>query len=242
MSVTTVLLVPGSMSFGNTATLTAACGGGPAALLTQLGDSSTPFVVDVPYNDWDVIGGYLDGATKINQAMLDANPTDKIVVFCHSYGAVSACQWLRQYGPTSTISPSRVTFVLIGNSVRPGASGATPNGLCAQWNMYGGVGPSLTTAYRVYDCARQWDKWADYPNVYTSPDVWAAANNVNYGDNWPTNIHVSYQNINLTTPDAQITQGNITFMFFKTATIPLPGVTLSQIEGAYNRIESGISF
>jgi pimeloyl-ACP methyl ester carboxylesterase len=239
---TTVLLVPGALSFGNTATLTAACGGGPTPLLRQLGDPATPHVVPVPYNDWDTFSGYLDGATKINQAMLDVLGNDKIVVFCHSYGSVSACQWLRQYGPMSPIDPARVTFVLLGNSVRPGASGATPNGLCAQWNLYGGVGPDVTTRYRVYDCARQWDKWADYPNVYSSPDIWAAANNVNYGDGWPTNIHVSYQNINLTTPDAQVTQGNVTFMFFKTAAIPLPGVTLTQIEGAYNRIESGISF
>jgi hypothetical protein len=230
------------MSFGNIGTLMAACGGGPQHVLTQLGDNSTAKITPVPYNDWNGFNGYLDGASKIDTAIKDANTTDKILVFAHSFGAVAVCQWLRQYGPTCTVDPSRLQFVLIGNSVRPGASGAIPNGLCAQFGEYGGPGPDISTAYRVTDAVRQWDKWADYPNVYSNAASWTAANVVNYGDSYPSNIHVNYNNINLSTPDATATFGNVTFQLFQTTTVPMSGVTRNQVEPAYNRIVGPVAF
>lgn len=227
---TTVLNIPGAYSFGNIATCTAAFGGNQA-LLTQLGDNTTASTVAVKYNDWDALGGYLDGATKLNTALLDVQGTGNIVVLGHSFGAVSVCQWLRQYGPSSTISPSRVKFVLIGNSCRPN------NGLCGILSMYGGYGPSLSTAYTVYDCAREWDKWADYPNVSSNADYWIAVSNVFSGDSYPSSIHINYQNINLASPGMSATFGNVTFQLFETSPIPLGGsYTRGQIEPAYSRI------
>jgi pimeloyl-ACP methyl ester carboxylesterase len=230
---TTVLCIPGAFSFGNIVTCTEAFGG-PQQLLAQLGEPTTATnleVVAVRYNDWDAIGGYLDGANKLNAALLDVVGTGNIVVVGHSFGAVSVCQWLRQYGTTSAISTSRVKFVLIGNSCRP------QNGLCGLFNMYGGPGPDVTTSYTVIDCARQWDKWADYPNLFTNADEWIATANVFAGDSAPYNIHVSYQDIDASNPGASVTMGNVTFQLFETTPIPLgPSYSRSQIEPAYNRI------
>jgi hypothetical protein len=159
------------MSFGNIGTLMAACGGGPQHVLTQLGDNSTAKITPVPYNDWNGFNGYLDGASKIDTAIKDANTTDKILVFAHSFGA-----------------------------------------------------------------------WADYPNVYSNAASWTAANVVNYGDSYPSNIHVNYNNINLSTPDATATFGNVTFQLFQTTTVPMSGVTRNQVEPAYNRIVGPVAF
>jgi PE-PPE domain len=231
---TTVLLLPGAYSFGNTETLMKAFGG-PRKLLNQLGDPTTPTITPVPYIDWDPIFGYLNGAMMLDQAIHHADRSANIVVFGHSYGAVSINQWLRQYGPTCSVLPAWMKFVLIGNSCRPGAKGATPNGLAAQFGLFGGVGP-MSTKYTVYDCARQWDKWADYPNNYSSSQCSNAVNNCNSGDMYPDNIHVSYEHINLTTPTATATVDNVTFQFFKTDPVPLPHGNRTQIEQAYKRI------
>lgn len=225
------------MSFGNTATVAAAFGG-PQALLTQLGDTSTANVVPVAYNDWDTIGGAQDGANKIAAALNALPPTEPAVVVGHSYGAVANCQLLRN---TSVLQrdPSITTFVNAANSIRPN------NGLSMMMGLYGpGPGP-VSTVFRVFDAAREADKWADQPNVYTSPDYWQAWNNCNAGDNATAevngvanNIHNSYQNVRLDDPNAaQVTIGKVTFMLFQTNPLPsTDGLTSAQIETAYNRI------
>jgi hypothetical protein len=76
---------------------------------------------------------------------------ENIVLFGHSYGAVSNCVWLRTFGLTSTISPSRLTIVNIANSIRPN------NGLAAMLYLYLPVGP-VSTKYQTYDVAREYDK------------------------------------------------------------------------------------
>lgn len=240
---TTVLLVPGAFSFGNTDSVRAAFGG-PQSLLTQLGDNSNANVVPVQYNDWDTINGATNGAQKIDAAMHAVDPAQKIVVVGHSYGAVSNCVWLRTLGLTSTLDPSRITFVNAANSIRPGGAGAQPSGLSSELWLYLPVGP-VSTKWKVYDCAREFDKWADYPNVSTSAYYWQALGNVGAGDNAsttvagvPNNIHNSYQNVSLTDPAAvSHVVGNVTFMLFKTTPLPnAGGATWAQINTAYNRI------
>jgi hypothetical protein len=131
----------------------------------------------------------------------------------------------RSSASSSTFSASRVKFVLIGNSCRP------KNGLCGLLGMYGGVGPDCATKYTVIDCARQWDKWADYPNLDTNPDDWIATANVWVGDSATYNIHVSYQGVDVAEPGASVTFGNVTFQLFETTPIPLgPSCSRSQIE------------
>jgi hypothetical protein len=226
---TTVLCVPGAFSFGNIATLESGLGG-PQELLTQLGDNSVAAIVPVKYNDWDAIGGATNGASKIDAALHQVSADENIVLYGHSYGAVSNCVWLRNQGLTSTIDPARLTIVNIANSIRPN------NGLAAMLGMYLPVGP-VSTKYRVIDVIREFDKWDDYPNVTSSPHYWQALNNCNYGDMAPGNIHISYQGIRLTNPHVETTIGTVTFMLFETNPIPNPsGVTRAQLETAYNRI------
>ena len=233
------------MSFGNTTTVEAAFGG-PQSLLTQLGDESNANVVPVKYNDWDTFNGATDGAQKIDAALHAADPSQKIVLVGHSYGAVANCVWLRTLGLTSTISPSRLTIVNAANSIRPGGAGAQPSGLSSELWLYLPVGP-VSTKWTVYDCAREFDKWADYPNVSSSQYYWQALGNVGAGDNTtgigsvngvPNNIHNSYQQVSLTDPNAAHTQvGSVKFMLFKTTPMPnASGCTWAQINSAYNRI------
>jgi hypothetical protein len=226
---TTVLCVPGAFSFGNITTLETGLGG-PQELLTQLGDNSVANIVPVTYNDWDVIGGAADGANKIDAAINAVPSGENIVVYGHSYGAVAACVWLRNQEALSQVSPGRLMFVNIGNSIRPN------NGLSTLLGLYGGPGP-VSRKFKVIDVARQFDKWADYCNVTSSPDYWQAVNNCNYGDMAPDSIHISYQDVRLNAPHAECAVGAVTFMLFETDPMPNPsGVTRAQLETAYNRI------
>jgi len=236
--VTTVFTLPGAFSYGNMTTVQGAFGG-PQALLKQLGDNSTANVVPVPYNDWDTLGGYIDGAAKLN-AKLNALPAgEQVVALGHSFGSVALAQWLREYGPTSEINPESITFVLAANSIRP------TNGLSTILGLYEPAGP-VSTKWKVADAARQYDKWADYPNNWSSPYYWPAYNNVNTGDNAtgsvngvPNNIHNSYEYVNLTDPTAaQTTIGTVTFLLFETEPPNLSGATRAEIETAYNRVVS----
>lgn len=238
---TTVLTLPGADSLGNMATVQAAFGG-PQALLTQLGDTTQANVQGVVYNDWDPVFGYLDGANKAAAAIKTAlTAGGNVVAVGHSYGAVSLVQLIRSDTTLLVgVDPTKVIFVLCGNSVRPN------NGLCGQCGEYGGYGPT-TTKWRVYDAARQFDKWADYPNNLLSADYWQAVGNCNAGDQTtgtgsvngvPNNIHNSYQNVRLNDPNAaKATVGSVTFMLFETDPPPNPsGVTRTQLETAYNRV------
>lgn len=235
---TTVLTLPGAMSLGNMTTVQAAFGG-PQSLLTQLGDDSDATVIGVVYNDWDAIGGYVDAAKKLNAKLTTLPAGERIVVVGHSYGAVGVCEWLRMYAATCEIDPTLITFVNAANSIRPG------NGLSTMLGLYGPGGGPVSTKFKVIDAARQFDKWADYPNNYASPHYWQAYNACNIGDNStgavngvPNNIHNSYQDVHLMDMKAaQTTIGTVTFMLFETD--PVPGssvIARAEIETAYNRI------
>src|SRR6516165_4592287 len=111
---TTVMLIPGAMSFGYTGTLRTYLGG-PEALLRQLAaiegqppPSAPPTVQSIAYNDWDPIGGAYDGADQINFALqthFRRSSADPVVVVAHSYGSVSSVLWLRNQGALSWIDP-----------------------------------------------------------------------------------------------------------------------------------------
>lgn len=234
---TTVLTLPGAFSYGDMATVQAALGG-PQAVLEQLGDTSEANVVGVPYDDWDTIGGAQDGANRAAAALTAVPAGQRAVVIGHSYGAVAISQLLRTPAKI-TIDPSLVTFVCCANSIR------LNNGLSTMMGLYGPGGGPVSTRFRVYDLARQFDKWADQPNVYSSPDYWQASGNCNTGDTAtatvggvPNNIHNSYQGVRLNDPAAaQATIGAVTFMLFETDPPPnASGVSRAQLETAYNRV------
>lgn len=228
---TTVLMLNGALSMNGSTAVIAADFGGPQSLLTQLGDTSTAVVEPVAYNDWDLVHGYVDGANKLDTA-INAVPQGNIVVLGHSYGSVAICEWLRMYGATSQVDPARIIFVLAANSIRPN------NGLCTILGLYGGAGP-VTDKYQTFDAARQFDRWADYPNVRTSSQYSEAVNNCSHGDILTGGgLHLHYENVSLTDPNlAQTTVGTVTFLLFETDPLPsTSGVTRAQIETAYNRI------
>jgi hypothetical protein len=238
---TTVLLVPGAASLGNTATVEAALGGSQA-MLTQLGDSSLANLVPVPYKDYDSFNGYIDAANQIIAKLKLIPAGERVVVKGHSYGAVGITQLLRTPAAIP-IDPSLITFVCIANSIR------LNNGYCTMQGLYGPGGGPVSTKYRVYDVAREFDRWADYPNNMWSPNYWQAVGNVLAGDQTsgsgavngvPNNIHNSYQNVSLTDPAAaRVNIGNVTFSLHKTDPMPSPSnLSRAQIENAYNRIVS----
>ena len=115
------------------------------------------------------------GAAILNGALLARE--GKKTVFAHSLGAVVACYWLQEYGPTSTIPTSDLDFLLIGNPVRK-YNGYYPlhgfevgHGLGADVTPDGTVMPTIDitgTAYTVVDMALQYDGWADWPNLVDS--------------------------------------------------------------------------
>jgi pimeloyl-ACP methyl ester carboxylesterase len=212
--------------------------GGPQSLLTQLGDNSTATIIPVPYNDTDTFNGSMDGAAQLLTAIQKLPSNEKIVVFGHSYGSVSACQLLRQQDKVLTgIDPARLQFVLIGNSIRPNT------GLSTMLGLYGGSGPTTASRFRVRDIVAEFDKWADYPNVSKDNAAYnAAINNCNYGDMAPNTIHVKgYDAIRLSNPHAEMTIGQVTFMLFKHPDpIPTPvswysSTNRAQLAKAYNR-------
>jgi hypothetical protein len=120
------------------------------------------------YNSWEIwpAGTAFDTVvSNLNGFILgtaSANPTANIVVCGFSLGSVVASQWLVTYGPTSTVSPSQLSFKLFGNSAR----------------RYGGVlvssginPPPTGTSYSVLDVAIQYEGWCDWPTHLTVPSL-----------------------------------------------------------------------
>jgi hypothetical protein len=236
----TVLIAPGAMSGGDTASVAAAFGG-PDALLAQLGIPGPANVVPIKYNTLDTLGGYVDCANKL-AAAIHAAPDGPIVAVGHSYGAVGICQLIRSEAKLlAGVDPARVVFVCAANSIRLNTGYSTMMGL------YGPGGGPVSSKWQVIDVAREFDKWADQPNNWASPSYWAAYNSVNAGDNVgtpttilggvPNNIHNNYSAIRLDGPHAERTIGSVTFMLFETDPVPLQnGLPRAQLATAWNRI------
>ncbi|PQM51832.1 hypothetical protein C5U48_12975 [Mycolicibacter virginiensis] len=198
-------------------------------------------VVPVHYQNWTVDwrGADVLAAVDILDDLLTTTSGD-MVVFGHSLGAVVACRWLRIKGPTSTIDPARLKFILMGNSV----------------SRYGGVlfeeaiAAPTNTPYTVTDFKRQYDGWTDWPSTITVPNLtnidlgqvmafmWSlltdlAAQNAINGANF---IHPDYNNVGIDDPgNASYTAGNITYVWAPTVPWWLPWSLRYIVEGAYNR-------
>lgn len=119
-------------------------------------------VETMPFGNWQT---YPDGA-EFDQGVNDLNAlilntSGNLVVFGYGMGAATACGWLTTYGPTSTVGPERLRFVLIANPLR----------------RYGGLlatsvdPPPADSPYAVLDIARQYDGWCDWPTLLTPPDL-----------------------------------------------------------------------
>lgn len=116
---------------------------------------------DVPYTTIPSLANAEEGAANLDNA-LHSYPGLKMVVETQSMGSQVAYKWLRDYGPTSDIDPDDVIFAGTGNLERKygGAATVPESGISAD---YGGIGIPDDTPYTVYDVARQYEFWCDYP-------------------------------------------------------------------------------
>jgi hypothetical protein len=143
-----------------------------------------------------------------------------VIYYGHSEGAQVGDWWLNHQGLLVPYSPSDVSFIFSGNPER----------------KYGGV-PWLqnryapaATAYSVTDYARQYDGWADYPNL-ASPNGTALLNAL-WGMLW---IHPGYWSESLTKPgNVSKTEGNITYIWSKSAA-PSGDSNRTTIEASHSR-------
>lgn len=171
----------------------------------------------------------LDGALR-------TYASEQQIVYGYSQGARVAKDWLDQYaGTEDALSPSALSFVLIGNPGR----------------KYGGSRVGLDemtpdTEYNVLDVSRQYDLSSDTPD---NPLNLLAMINAYAGF---SSIHVDYEDVDIYDPANYVwKEGNTTYVFVPTERLPilgfLYGVGLSgladaldaplraQIEKAYDR-------
>lgn len=211
----------------------------PRMLRGQVTDGNT--VVPVYYPNWtlDWRGSeVLMGVDDLDHVL--TTTAGDLVVMAHSLGAVVACRWLRVKGPTSTVDPARLKFILMGNSV----------------SRYGGllfeeaISAPIDSRYTVTDFKRQYDGWTDWPGLIPVPDL----TNVNFNEvmtflgtllsdmaaqnamSGAAFIHADYNNVTLDDPNnAVYTQGNITYIWAPTAPWWLPWSLRYMVENKYNR-------
>jgi hypothetical protein len=188
-------------------------------------------VVLVNYNNFGLfLSAAQDGAAKLNTALLAGS--GQMIVFAHSLGAVAARYWIANYGPTSSISPANLSFVLIGDSVNPFG------GLLeTQTNWFPGTQIPLSNQYTVTDFIMQYDGWADWPagwltNLDAELNALDGQNSVHY---W------GYRNVTLANAVASFVVGNVTYMWALTVPVPLTGSsTLDANTEAQDKIDRPI--
>lgn len=165
------------------------------------------------------------GRTALNNALL-ATPGPK-VVFAHSLGAMVSTMWLNDIGPTSPIPPSQLSFVFIGNPFRRYGG--------FMYNASNDFNVPIATPYKVLDIAKQYDFFADQPNLPTSPNYLTALTSILEGGLF---VHVNYFNVDPTdTTLPTFVEGNITYRLAPTLPWWEPSYALPLIESAYNRPE-----
>lgn len=226
-----------------TVLLLAGAFGQPQQVAAMLGGSVVQGNIQVPVNypNWGIGSSsqLQQGAAALNTAI--TSTSGEIIVMAHSLGSVVCCYWLQNYGPTSGISPSILSFILLGNSNRP------YGGFCKDIGWFQNADIPTSTPFNVADVARQYDGWADWPQLTTGTgaDILAAADNGLLGQGL---VHPNYQNVSLTASNnVTYVVGNITYYFCQSYPVPLLGVSQAgvavadaalrpDIEAAYNRV------
>ncbi|MCH9701787.1 MAG: PE-PPE domain-containing protein [Actinomycetia bacterium] len=171
----------------------------------------------------------LDGALR-------TYASEQQIVYGYSQGARVAKDWLDQYaGTEDALSPSALSFILIGNPGR----------------KYGGSRVKLgemtpDAEYNVLDVSRQYDLSSDTPD---NPLNLLAMINAYAGF---SSIHVDYEDVDIYDPANYVwKEGNTTYVFVPTERLPMLGFLYSlglagfadsldtflrpQIEKAYDR-------
>lgn len=193
--------------------------------------------VKIPYPNLPCEADAATGAQNLDAWLRNAGG-QTVVVVGHSEGSQVACKWLREYAPTSSVDPSKVSFILGGNPERRyggtlGMMQGMPKRILQTATWSGGVhfppsnsvaayaqntgelpGIPLDTPFTVLDIARQYDYYADYPS--SSTEVTSAA-----AQNATTAIHMNYFNVNVNDPSiVKHTEGNITWGWVPTYACP----------------------
>lgn len=176
--------------------------------------------VQVPYNN-NIAGSpsNIESAAKALNTYLTGNYTAPFVVCGISMGTQVAYKWLRDYGPSSAITPANLSFVLLANPENPYTGSAVlDTSVLMPAGTYGGLGAPANTPYTVTNVIRQYDGVADYPNVSTPNST--AIQNALIG---MFDIHDAYMFLNLSDTHYSVTDGNITTSWYG-PTYPAPTV------------------
>lgn len=207
-----------------------------STLSLQLGGTITNgnTVIPIDYPNFNLEDSSIDTGAQMLDDEITSTPGDK-VVFGHGLGVIVIARWLHDYGPTSLVPPSELSFINIGNPVRKYGgflNGETVHTLTDfSGNSWAGIIPVLTpedTPYNVTDIARQYDGFADWPNIQ-SP---AAVANAYTGMN---TIHPFYLDTRLDDPNnISLQEANITYIWSPTRLL-IPDYLIEEIETAYNR-------
>lgn len=170
-------------------------------------------VVPIIYQNWGIDDWRMEQGADILDGQLHAH-TPPFVVLGFSMGARTVNLWLRNHGPTSSIDPADIKFIMGGDSTR----------------KYGGVlydaaknGAPDDTPYDVVDFAAQYDGWADWPadiwNLVALQNATTGASVVHGGGYFNVSIEDSR---NVTYRDTvNGSPGNIKYVFSPTYPLPM---------------------
>lgn len=214
---------------------------GAAYMPYELGGTITEgntFVgVDYP-NSWFSEANILAGVASLD-ANIAAYPGAKIV-FGHSMGAVVITRWLKDHSAACTVPAEDLSFVLIGNSVNKFTGLMAEARQSIPWLVDfltgNNTNPPADCRYPVTDFVRQYDPWADFPNVPNAPYYGQAVADalISTSITLPTLVHTDYVNNSLDDPtNAVYVEGNYTYMWARTAL--LDESKRAQLETAYSR-------
>lgn len=159
----------------------------------------------------------LSTAVEVLDDALNA-ATEPVTVMAHSLGSVVASLWLNQFGPTTSVDPADVAFILTANPLR----------------KYGGVAYDALnsipedTAFFINDIATQFDGWADWPADLPDTSAAVAVLNAIAGQ---ANSLASYVQATLTDPATFLehVEDNITYTLM--ASYPFPLLLQNPIPG-----------
>lgn len=157
---------------------------------------------DIRYQNWAPVRAWAEAAA--NKVLVLARKPGKKIFLGHSEGAEVLCIVLR-WNPD--IDPDENVFAMTGNPERKyGGMLTAPDGVRPSWAKpaYGGIGFPADTPFRVWDVARQYDRFADFPNLNVAA---ALANNQDGGG-----FHLDYSGVRIGDPsNVKLVEGNVTY-------------------------------
>jgi hypothetical protein len=138
-------------------------------------------------------------------------------------GSGRAAKWLRERGSASSISPDRLSFILLAypENKFTGVRVVAPHLLGGE-STDGIIGLPADTPYRVMVCTRQYDGLADYPNAQGSAPRVTSATAEENATQGMRGVHNNYFRIGVGDFRYTHVEGNITYAW--SLTFPVPKV------------------